>query len=125
MSLRILVVDDSSIFRTIIRKAVSLSGLDVGEIFDAANGSEALTILRKEWVDLVFCDLNMPEMGGEELVEVMRGDKVLSSIPVVIVTSDRSKARIEQLESIGVQAYLSKPFRPEEFRDVVRKVLGK
>jgi two-component system, chemotaxis family, chemotaxis protein CheY len=124
MSLRILIVDDSAIIRAIIKKTVSMSGLDVEEIFEGQNGHEALEILRKEWIDVVFCDLNMPEMTGDELVAEMSNDRVLVSIPVVVVSSERNEERIEELRKNGIKAYIKKPFKPEEFRDVVGEVLG-
>ena len=124
MSLRILIVDDSRIIRTMVKKTVSMSGLDVGETFEAGNGKEALDVLRDEWIDIVFCDLNMPEMTGDELVQEMAKDNILVSVPVVIVSSERNQERIDELKKRGIRAYIKKPFRPEEFRDVVGDVLG-
>lgn len=124
MSLRILIVDDSAIIRAIVKKTVSMSGLDVDEIFEAKHGREALEVLRDEWIDVVFCDLNMPEMTGDELVEEMSKDRILVSVPVVVVSSERNQERIEELKKNGIKAYIKKPFKPEEFRDVVGEVLG-
>jgi two-component system chemotaxis response regulator CheY len=72
----------------------------------------------------VFADLNMPGMGGAELVDKMAGDDLLVSIPVVIVSADQNQQTIDQLKSRGIRAYLKKPFRPESFRNVVLDVLG-
>ncbi len=123
MAYRILIVDDSDIIRRIVRKSISMSGLEVAEIFEAANGLEALEVLDKEWVDIVLADLNMPEMNGMELVEKMSEDNLLVSIPVVIVSSEHSQTRIDELKKQGIRAYIKKPFRPESFRDVVNDVL--
>lgn len=124
MSLRILIVDDSAIIRAIVKKTVSMSGLDVSEMLEAKNGREALELLKNEWIDVVFCDLNMPEMTGDELVSEMSQDRVLVSVPVVVVSSERNQERIEELKKNGIKAYIKKPFKPEEFRDVVGEVLG-
>jgi two-component system chemotaxis response regulator CheY len=124
MSLRILVVDDSAIVRTMLRKAISISGEPVGEIREAANGREALGALAAGPVDLVFTDLNMPHMGGVELVERMRADGALAGIPVVVVSSERNATTTEALRGKGVRAYVTKPFRPEEVRDVLRGIAG-
>ena len=66
----------------------------------------------------------MPEMNGEELVARMAADALLVSIPVVIISSEYSPPRVEELTRRGVRAYLRKPFRPEGFRDVVASILG-
>lgn len=124
MSLRVLIVDDSAVIRAVVKKSIAMSGLQVAEVFEAANGLEALRVLEKDWIDIVFADLNMPEMNGQELVEKMAKDNLLVSIPVVIVSSDHSPARIDELKRLGIRAYLRKPFRPESFREVVGDVLG-
>lgn len=124
MRLRILSVDDSAIVRAMVRKAAGMSGLEVAEFHEAANGRQALELLARAPVDVVFADLNMPEMGGLELVARMGADPALARVPVVIVSSERNEARIEELRERGVRAYLNKPFRPEHFRDVVRALLG-
>ena len=124
MGYRILVVDDSEIIRGVVRKSVNMSGLAVDVIFEAGNGVEALKTLESEWIDIVFADLNMPEMNGMELVQKMSADNLLESIPVVVVSSEHSQARINELMEQGIKAYIKKPFRPENFRDVVLEVLG-
>jgi two-component system, chemotaxis family, chemotaxis protein CheY len=124
MSYRVLIVDDSSVIRAMVRRTINLAGLPVGAIFEAANGKEALEILDREWIDMVLADLNMPEMSGSELVERMAADDLMVSIPVVIISSEYSPPRVEELRRRGVRAYLRKPFRPEGFRDVVLGILG-
>ena len=91
----------------------------------AANGSEALEILHKHWIDLVFADINMPVMNGTELVDRMNADGVLAKVPVIVVSTDGSATRIRQLLQKGVKAYVRKPFTPEKLRAVVEDVLEK
>lgn len=124
MSFSILIVDDSKTIRSVARRAIGMSGVDVGEIFEAGNGLEALEVLGASGVDLVLCDLHMPEMSGMELVATMSEDPALQAIPIVIVSSDRSEVRIEEMKAKGVRAYLTKPSNPEAFRDVISEVLG-
>ncbi|HVP68849.1 MAG TPA: response regulator [Anaeromyxobacteraceae bacterium] len=123
MSYRVLIVDDSSVVRSMVKKAVSMAGLDVEEVHEACNGREALDKLQSHWVDIVFTDLHMPEMTGIELVEAMARSGVLATTPVVVVSSDPSETRVEELRRLGVRAYLKKPFRPEGFRAIVEEVL--
>jgi two-component system, chemotaxis family, chemotaxis protein CheY len=124
MSYCVLIADDSAIVRSMVRKSLAMAGLDLGEVLEATNGREALEQLKKTWVDVVFADINMPEMTGLELVKAMKGDEVLAGTPVVIVSSERSQARIDELKRSGASAYVKKPFRPEHFRGVVESLLA-
>ena len=124
VALEVLIVDDSSVTRKMVRRAVGLCGLEIGSVLEAANGEEALAQLREHRVDLVLADINMPVMNGMEMVERMSQDPVLSKIPVVIVATPMSEQRVERLLDIGARAYLAKPFRPEALRDLVLEILG-
>jgi two-component system chemotaxis response regulator CheY len=124
MSYSILIVDDSSIVRAIIKKSLSICGIEVGTVFEAANGREALATLAAEWIDIVFADINMPEMSGVEMVAKMAEDNLLVNIPVVIISTERNQAQIDDLKRQGIRAYIKKPFRPETLRDVVQHVLS-
>ena len=124
MALNILVVDDSETVRNIIRKTLGLAQLPVGELYTAANGQEALDILRANWVDLVLCDINMPVMTGVEMIERMSEDEELKAVPVIVISTEGSTTRIEELKTKGVSAYIRKPFTPEQVREVVEQVLG-
>lgn len=124
MSYNFLIVDDSATTRTIIKKILSMSDIDVGELYEAENGKKALDVLSCSWVDLVFADINMPEMNGMEMIRKMSEDGLLSTIPVVVVSSDGNEARIEELMSKGIKVYLRKPFTPEIFREVTSTILG-
>ncbi len=124
MSYNILVVDDSAIVRKMVIKTITMAGLDVGTVHEAENGKLALDVLADEWIDIVFADIHMPEMNGIEMVEKMSEDNMLVSIPVVIVSSDHSQTRIDELKARGIRAYLKKPFRPEGLRDIVEDVLA-
>lgn len=124
MAYNILVVDDSATVRAVIRKTLELAGVDLGEFLEAENGKEGLEVLRRSWVDLVFSDINMPVMNGEEMIRAMREDDDLRGIPVVVVSTEASTTRIESLRHLGVQDYLKKPFTPEMLRNVVKTLLG-
>lgn len=122
MALNILLVDDSDIIRAMISRTLALSGLDLGEMFQASNGREALEVLERQWVDLVLADLNMPVMDGVEMIDAMRAKPELASVPVVVVSTEGATQRIDDLSAKGVAAWVRKPFTPEEIRDVVAGV---
>jgi len=112
----VLVVDDSDVTRSMIAKTLQLANIPVAACFEAANGREALEILDEHWIDLVLADLNMPIMGGDELLRIMRSSRQLIDIPVIVVTSERCSP--EKLKSLWkASAYVRKPFTPEEIRD--------
>ena len=125
VALDILVVDDSPVTRKMVRRAIGLCGLEIGQVWEAGDGAEALSRLAEHRVDLVLADINMPVMNGMELVERMSADAGLSRIPVIIVATPISEQRIERLLDIGARAYLAKPFRPEALKDLVLEILGK
>ncbi len=123
MDYNFLIVDDSMIIRKMIAKTLTISGLDIGEIFFAENGEQALDQLRKNRVHMVFSDINMPDMNGIEMIEEMRNQDLLPSIPVIIIATEHNRQRIETLKAMGVKAYLRKPFIPEEFYRVIKELL--
>jgi two-component system, chemotaxis family, chemotaxis protein CheY len=124
MALKILIADDSATVRAVIAKALAIAGIPVGEVMEASNGQEALDILGKNWVDLVFTDLNMPVMGGMEMIAKMAESDLLKTVPVVVISTEGSASRVEELKAKGISAYLRKPFTPEMLREVVNNTLG-
>lgn len=124
MAYNILIVDDSETTRAVIKKCLSMVDLDLAGIFEASDGAAALRVLEQNWVDIVFADLNMPGMDGITLINTMAKMRMLETMPVVIITSDRNQARIEELKQAGARGYLSKPFRPEALENMLRSVLG-
>ena len=124
MSYNILIVDDSMTARLFISKALQLSGADIGLAIQAKNGLEALEMLRKEWIDLVFADINMPEMNGIEMVKSMSKDGLMKTVPVAIISTERSETRISELKAAGVRVFLNKPVTPEILKRVVETLLS-
>lgn len=124
MPLNIMTVDDSPVMQIFLRKVIALTGLPIGECCEASDGEAALRALRQRWVDLVLTDINMPVMNGEEFVRRMKEDSLLRDIPVIVVSTDSSRGRIEHMLALGATGYICKPFAPESLRDEVEKVLG-
>jgi len=124
MAYNILVVDDSLPMRAVIKKVVKASGFDVGEFFEAANGKEALDVLKDSWVDLVLTDYNMPDMDGLELLAAIKGDEIMKEIPVVMITTEGSQQRIREFIDKGAAAYVKKPFTPDEMKSKLCQIMG-
>lgn len=124
MYYKVLIVDDSKTMRNIIEKTLRAADLPIKEVFHAENGKLALEILDENWVDIVFADINMPVMNGMEMISKMHEDGIMKTVPVVMVTTEGSQSRINELKKMGVSAYLRKPLVPEALRDVVFEILG-
>jgi len=124
MSCRILLVDDSSLQRKMACKIIAMSGVETSAVLEAENGREALEVLDREWVDVVLTDLHMPVMSGIELIVRMGRDSKLDDIPIIVISSDRSESRMEELKKKrGVWAFIHKPFTPEAVHEVLADVL--
>jgi len=119
----ILIVDDSSAMRSVIKRIITLSGFETEAFLEACDGEDALEVLRRESVDLIISDINMPRMDGESLLREIVADPVLREVPVVIVSSDATESRAGRLLEIGASAYLVKPFQPQMFREKLEQVL--
>ena len=125
MAFNVLIVDDSPAMRSFVRRVLSLSLLEVGRCIEAGNGREALDLLRKEPVDVVLTDINMPTMDGEQFVRCLDADNSLRRIPVLVVSTDRTENRVRQMLTLGAKGYVTKPFLPETLREEIERVLGR
>jgi len=124
MSLRIMIVDDSPAMRAFIGRIIQLSGLDVESCVQAANGREALGLLREDIVDIVLSDINMPVMDGEQFLRELSQDDRLGKVPVVIVSTDSTDVRRKRMLGLGAKGYVRKPFAPETLRNELEMALG-
>lgn len=124
MAFNVLIVDDSSSMRAIIKKIIKVSGFDVGEFLDASDGKEALKVLTDEWVDIVLTDINMPNVNGMELMAEMKKDELLRSIPIVMITTQGSEKKIQEAMDLGASGYVKKPFLPEDIKRTLSSIMG-
>ncbi len=124
MAYSVLIVDDSPVMRSFIRRILSLSGFEVGECVEAGNGEEALAKLDAHHVDIILTDINMPGMNGEELMRRLCADGVLKNIPAMVISTDATNERIVRMMELGAQGYMSKPFTPESLREELERILG-
>jgi len=124
MSFNVLIVDDSSSMRAIIKKIIKASGFGVGEFLAAADGKEALKVLADKWVDIVLTDINMPNMNGMELIAEMKKDELMRSIPVVMITTEGSEKRMQEAMELGANGYVKKPFLPEDIKRTLSSIMG-
>ena len=100
MSFDILLVDDSFTARAIMIKTLSMTGVPIATIHQASNGKEGLSVIEKNKINLIFLDMNMPIMGGEEMIHNMEKLNVLRDIRIIITSSEGQTPRIKQLQKI-------------------------
>ena len=122
MPKKILITEDSPTMRSLI--IATLADLGDFEIVEAANGFEALRILPREKVDLVITDINMPDINGLELVSFVKNNPNYRSIPLFIISTEGRDRDKEKGLALGADAYLVKPFAPEELQALVQRYLG-
>lgn len=120
--MRILIVDDSGMMRKMIRRVLALVDVPIDEIFEAANGVDALTILQEHEIDVLLTDINMPVMTGTELLREISTSKRWINLRRVIISTDGSASRRDEAAGLDVRCYLEKPFSPEVIRDVLLEV---
>jgi len=123
MPLNILIVDDSAVMRGMILKSLHMSGVPLGEVHQAANGQEGIDCMNDNWIDLIFADLNMPVMDGEEMINRMRETPDKEDIPIIVISTEGSETRIDRLKQKGI-SFIHKPFTPEIIRDTINDLTG-
>ena len=118
-NLKILIVDDSAVMRKIIERALRQAGLDLGEVREAGNGAEALVEVQKGSLDMTLSDINMPVMDGLEFLKTLPTIPAAKGVPVIMITTEGSEARVFEALSAGAKGYLRKPFTPEQVKERV------
>jgi two-component system chemotaxis response regulator CheY len=120
--LKILVVDDSKVMREMI--VACLRGVPGLEFVHAASGLEAIERLSLSGFDLVFLDLNMPDIGGFEVVEFVRSQDTLKDLPIIVVTTRGDDASRTRALKTGASRFMTKPFSPEMVVAELRSLIG-
>lgn len=124
MSFNVLIVDDSSSMRAVIKKVIGLSGFRMEGCFEAGNGREGLEVLQREWIDVIISDINMPEMGGLEMLRRINEHEVYQNIPVIVVSTEGGEERVGEAIRYGAKGFIKKPFLPEDLKKIMHQVLG-
>ncbi|OGP86319.1 MAG: two-component system response regulator [Deltaproteobacteria bacterium RBG_13_65_10] len=121
VSSHILVVDDSSVMRSLLIS--TLDGLGDVQVTETGSGFEALRLLARKKFDLIITDINMPDINGLELVSFVKRHPVYQTIPLIIVTTERGVRDREKGIALGAQEYLIKPFDPKQLQALAAKYL--
>ena len=122
--LKVLIVDDSAVMRKIVERALRQAGLEITEVLEASNGAEGLVQVEKGSLDMILSDINMPVMDGLEFLKNLATMESAKGVPVVMITTEGSEARVVEALSAGARGYLRKPFTPEQVKERVAPLLG-
>jgi len=118
---KILTVDDAKAVRLLTQRALAAFDCDMSE---APNGYNALFAMDRALPDLILLDVNMPTMGGVEMLTMMRSNPVLHGIPVIMLTSPADHGVIDKLSALGVSGFVMKPFSPTALVEKIRAVIA-
>jgi|SRR5580704_12491311 two-component system chemotaxis response regulator CheY len=121
MALDVLIVDDSAAIRKILRRVLVQADVSLGKVLEAGDGSEALEKLKTEKVGLILSDINMPNMDGIEFLTRLKADPAFKSVPVLMVTTEGSQAKVLQALALGAAGYVKKPFTADQIKE---KLMG-
>lgn len=115
--MKVLIVEDSEMTRVIIRK--TLKSLGVENVYDAVDGRDAVEVYDRETPDVIFSDWNMPNMDGLEMLKEIRQRS--ASVPVIMITTERSRGRVMEAIHEGITDYMVKPFSPASLKEKLMK----
>lgn len=119
--MRALIVEDSTVMRKVVERALGQAGFLFTEVLHAANGIEALELLRRESdrplpLRLVLTDINMPDMNGIQFLETRRTEGLAPGVPVVVISAEGTQSMVLSAIAAGAQSYICKPFTADQLR---------
>jgi two-component system, chemotaxis family, chemotaxis protein CheY len=123
MSIRALIVDDSSVMRKIVERCLRQAGMDLGQVHEASNGAEALALVTENTFDLILSDINMPVMDGLEFIKHLKEVESAKNIPIVMITTEGGEKSVLEALSLGAKGYIRKPFTSDQVKEHVIPVL--
>ncbi|MEC8427885.1 MAG: response regulator, partial [Pseudomonadota bacterium] len=124
MAIRFLVVDDATFIRDMVKKQLR-ERIPGAEVFDAVDGNRAVAQLKKQHVDVILSDWEMPGMSGEEFLQWVRSQEEFQATPFIMVTSRGDRDHVMKAVQAGVSDYITKPFSSDELIKKVFKQLRK
>jgi two-component system chemotaxis response regulator CheY len=117
MDSEILVVDDSAAIRKILQRVLRQTGMAIGAIHEAGDGKDALEILKKQRIDLILTDINMPNMDGLQLLAAVKSSPEQRHVPVVMITTEGGETKVAEAVRLGASGYVRKPFTADQIKE--------
>jgi two-component system chemotaxis response regulator CheY len=116
-TLNVLIVDDSAAIRKILQRVLQQTEVPIGSVYEAGDGIEAITVLNDNPIGLIFSDINMPNMDGLQLLGQLRANEAWKAIPVLMITTEGSQAKVMEALDLGASGYVRKPFTTDQIKD--------
>jgi two-component system chemotaxis response regulator CheY len=110
-------VDDSAAIRKILQRVLGQANVPITQVFEAGDGYEALNILRSNRIGLILSDINMPNMDGLQFLSSVRAVEEWKSVPIVMITTEGSHAKVMEAVQLGASGYVRKPFTPDQIKE--------
>lgn len=123
MPLDVMIVDDSAAIRKILHRVLVQAEIPLGKVVEASDGVDALEKLKVEIVGLILSDINMPNMDGIEFLGRLKADDALKNVPIVMVTTEGSQAKVMQALQLGAVGYVRKPFTAEQIKEKLTGII--
>ena len=117
----ILSVDDSESIRQMVKLTLNGAGYNV---LEAADGAQGLAEARRKAVDVILTDLNMPVMDGMTFVRELRKLPSYVGVPILLLTTESDAEKRSQAKAAGATGWITKPFKPQQLLETLKKVIG-
>lgn len=115
--LDILIVDDSAAIRKILQRVLRQTDMPIGNVYEAGDGKEALAMLQAQSIGLILSDINMPNMNGLELLSAVKTNEAWKNLPIVMVSTEGSQAKVLEAVELGAAGYVRKPFNADQIKE--------
>lgn len=121
--LDVLIVDDSAAIRKILQRVLRQTDLNLGEIKEAGDGTEAVEILKDRTFGLILSDINMPQMDGLQLLARIKEMDHLKNVPVIMITTEGGQGKVMEAVQLGATGYVRKPFTADQIKEKLAGVI--
>jgi two-component system chemotaxis response regulator CheY len=121
--LDVLIVDDSAAIRKILQRVLRQTDLNLGEISEAGDGTEAVEILKNRKFGLILSDINMPQMDGLQLLARIKEMDHLKDVPVIMITTEGGQGKVMEAVQLGATGYVRKPFTADQIKEKLAGIL--
>jgi two-component system chemotaxis response regulator CheY len=122
--LDVLIVDDSAAIRKILQRVLRQAEVPVGEVYEAGDGLEALTVLKQQNVGLILSDINMPNMDGLQFLTEVRAMEQWKDVPIVMITTEGSQNKVLEAVQLGATGYVRKPFTADQIKEKLAGIIN-
>jgi two-component system chemotaxis response regulator CheY len=123
MPVDVLIVDDSAAIRKILQRVLALTNLPLGKVVEAADGREAMEVIKQRTFGLILSDINMPNMDGLQLLREIRSSEKWKHVPVVMISTEGSQTKVMEAVRLGAQGFVRKPFTADQIKEKLAGIL--